>query len=186
MPADAAEVKAAETTSAHVEKKKSDKLPFVTLLVVMINTVVLSALGYVVTQLWEKMKGLSDKAAQLEQAQKEEEEKPAPAKEFIPPELGVLYPLESFLVNISSDRGPRFLQMQMELELDNAALEDEIALKRPALRDAIILLLTSRTYAELREKEGIKKLRADLIKSINGLLKTGNIREIYFTQFHFN
>lgn len=186
MPADAAEVKAAETTSAPVEKKKSEKLPFVTLLVVMINTVVLSALGYVVTQLWEKMKGLSDKAAQIEQAQKAEEVKPSPEKEFIPPELGVLYPLESFLVNISSDRGPRFLQMQMELELDNAALEDEIALKRPALRDAIILLLTSRTYAELREKEGIKKLRADLIKSINGLLKTGNIREIYFTQFHFN
>ena len=129
---------------------------------------------------------MNDKTAQLEAQQKAEAEKPSPAKEFIPPELGVLYPLESFLVNISSDRGPRFLQMQMELELDNAALEDEIALKRPALRDAIILLLTSRSYAELRETDGIKKLRRDLIKAINGLLKTGNVREIYFTQFHFN
>ena len=183
---DAAEAKPVEASAAPEKKKSGDKLPAVTLLVVMVNTIVLSALGYLVTQLWEKMKGLSDKAAQLEQNQKKEEEKPSPAKEFIPPELGVLYPLESFLVNISSDRGPRFLQMQMELELDNAALEDEIALKRPALRDAIILLLTSRTYAELREKDGIRKLRGDLMKSINGLLKTGNVREIYFTQFHFN
>jgi flagellar FliL protein len=100
--------------------------------------------------------------------------------------MGVLYPLDGFLVNISSDRGPRFLQMKLEMELDAPSLEDEIALKRPALRDAIIVLLTSRNYAELRDPKGMRKLREDLLRSVNGLLKSGQVREIFFTQFHFN
>jgi flagellar basal body-associated protein FliL len=33
---------------------------------------------------------------------------------------------------------------------------------------------------------GMKKLRADLIRAINNLLSGGKIKEIYFTQFHFN
>jgi flagellar FliL protein len=110
----------------------------------------------------------------------------AHGKEFVPKELGVLYPLEGFLVNVQSDRGTRFLQMKLELELDTPALEDEIVLKRPALRDAIIMLLSGRTYNELRDSAGIKKLRGDLQRSVNNVLKTGQVKDVYFTQFHFN
>lgn len=172
----------------HEKKAGGGKLPLITLLIVTINTVVMSVLGFLVTQLWGQIKGISDKTVALEEAQKKEEEKPVapPQKEFIPSELGTLYPLEAFLVNIVSEQGQKFLQMQMELELDSAGLEDELTLKRPAIRDAIILLLTSRTFAELKDRDGMRKLRADLKKSINGLLKTGNVKEIYFTQFHFN
>lgn len=193
MAAEAAEAKnlkvVKEGADSAPSKKSGEKLPFFTLLIVLLNTAVLATLGYLVTQLWQKMKLVTEREEQLEQTQKKQESvdpKADPAKEFIPPELGVLYPLDNFLVNIASDRGPKFLQMQMELELDNPALEDELALKRPAVRDAVILLLTSRTFAELRDKKGIEKLRFDLIRSINGLLKTGNVKGIYFTQFHFN
>ena len=74
----------------------------------------------------------------------------------------------------------------MELELADPSLEDEVTRKKAALRDAVIVLLSSRTYKELKESNGIKILRADILKSINNLLTTGKVREIYFTQFLFN
>ncbi|MBY0369170.1 flagellar basal body-associated FliL family protein [bacterium] len=166
---------------------KSDKFGILILGVVLMNTLAAAAIGYLVMQLSGRVTGFDKKTQEL--SDKFEEQKkvpPAAGKEFVPQELGVLYPLDSFLVNVSSDRGPRFLQMKVELELGAPSLEDEISLKRPALRDAIIVLLTSRTYSELREPQGMRRLRADLLRVMNNLLKTGQIREIYFTQFHFN
>jgi flagellar FliL protein len=74
----------------------------------------------------------------------------------------------------------------MELELADPAVEDEISRKKAAVRDAIIVLLSSRNYRDLREAAGLKKLRVDLVKAINNLLSTGKVKEVYFTQFHFN
>ena len=48
------------------------------------------------------------------------------------------------------------------------------------------MLLSSKSYRELREPSGMKRLRQDLLRSVNSLLSGGKIREIYFTQFHFN
>jgi flagellar protein FliL len=166
----------------------SDKLGLIVLMIVVLNTVAAAGMGYLFMQMIGRVAAVEEQSKGLEKKMAEEK-KPAPpaaGKEFIPQELGVLYPLEAFLVNIASDRGPRFLQMKLELELDAPALEDEIALKRPALRDAIIVLLTSRNYAELRDPKGMKKLREDILRSVNGLLKSGQVKELYFTQFHFN
>ena len=54
------------------------------------------------------------------------------------------------------------------------------------MRDAVISLLTSRSYQELRKPEGMQTLRDDLKARINNLLATGKINRVFFTQFHFN
>ena len=100
--------------------------------------------------------------------------------------MGALYPLDSFLVNVTSPEGPRFLQAQIELELQDPELESEIARKKPAIRDSIIVLLSSRAYTELRDPNGMKKLREDLLRAVNNLLVGGKVKAAYFTQFHFN
>jgi flagellar FliL protein len=186
-----AKKEAADTSGAHPAKAAaggSDKLGIIVLGIVVLNTVAAAGMGYLFMQMIGRVAAVEENSKVLEKKVTEEKKPAAPAagKEFIPQELGVLYPLEGFLVNISSDRGPRFLQMKVELELDAPALEDEIALKRPALRDAIIVLLTSRNYAELRDPKGMRKLRTDILRSVNGLLKSGQVKEMYFTQFHFN
>ena len=189
MASEAIEIKPQEAAAkAAPAAKGGDKLGILVLLIVVLNTVAAAGMGYLVLQMWGRVAQFESKATELEHKIAEEQKpKASPSgKEFIPQELGVLYPLDGFLVNISSDRGPRFLQMKLELELDTPALEDEIALKRPALRDAIIVLLTSRNYAELRDPKGMRKLRSDIMRAVNNLLKSGQIKEIYFTQFHFN
>jgi flagellar FliL protein len=94
--------------------------------------------------------------------------------------------MESFLVNITSDQGPKFLQTQMEFELTDAATEDEVTRKKSAIRDAIIVLLSSRSYKQIRETTGMVTLRHDILRAVNNLLSNGKVREVYFTQFHFN
>ncbi len=167
---------------------KSDKLGLLVLGVVLMNTLAAAGMGYLVLQMMARI-SVSEETSKKLEAKIEEQKKPAPSlagKEFVPEELGVLYPLDAFLVNIASDRGPRFLQMKLEFELDAPALEDELALKRPAIRDGIIVLLTSRNYSELKDPKGMKKLRQDILRTTNNLLKSGQAKEVYFTQFTFN
>ena len=108
-----------------------------------------------------------------------------PAK-LKPQNLGILYALEGFLINLNSKMGTKYLQTQIELELLDDNVEEEISRKKAILRDTIIMLLSSRSYEMLRKPAGMKKLRKDLLRSLNNVLNSGKIKEIYFTRFHFN
>ncbi len=165
-------------------KSKPDLLGLVLFGLVLVNLATVGGLGYFMQLMWHRVQDLQ---AQTQKLQRPEEPKQSLiGKELQPQNLGTLYPIESFLVNIASDQGPKFLQTQLELELADPAVEDELSRKKPALRDAIIVLLSSRSYKELREPTGMRKLRADLLRVINNLLSTGKVKDIYFTQFHFN
>ncbi len=174
------------------QAKPKKKLPLVEILIfvfVALNLVSSGMQWYLLKGMWAR---ILDVESTLEAQQEEEEASRKQAqeevlgKELEPKNIGVLYPLDAFLVNINSDQGPKFLQVQLELELSSPSLEDEVSRKKPAIRDAIILLLSSRTFRELRDKEGLERLRQDLIKTVDSLLVQGKIKEVYFTQFHFN
>ena len=90
------------------------------------------------------------------------------------------------MVNVNSEQGSKFLQVQMELELSDPVVEDEVSRKKAAIRDSIIVLLTSRSYQELRASNGLKALRTDVIQSVNHLLSGGKVKDVFFTQYHFN
>lgn len=166
-------------------KPKADFLGLGLLLLGVVNLLTLAGMGYFTQKMWSKVQDLQSATQKLAASQTKDDESVV-GKEMEAPAMGLLYPMDSFLVNIASDQGPKFLQTQMELELADPATEDEIARKKAALRDAIIVLLSSRSYKELREPSGMKALRQDLLRAINNLLTTGKIKEIYFTQFHFN
>lgn len=169
-------------------KRKIDFLGIAIFLFVLINIGVVFGLGHYLQQLWNELHALQVELNDIKSKPSDDEtiDKNSFGEEPEPQELGILYPIESFLVNISSGQGTKFLQIQLELEIIDPAVEDEIAKKKPAIRDSIIVLLSSRTYEELRNPSGMTKLREDLVKSINNILITGKIKAVYFTQFHFN
>ena len=166
-------------------KAKFDLLGLVVFLLVTLNLVAVGGMGFFLQKMWDQVQDLKANTQKLAE-RSEKEEEPAQSKESHAPQIGTLYPMDSFLVNITSDAGPKFLQTQMELELADPVVEEELSRKKAAIRDSVIVLLTSRTYKELRDPAGIKKLRADLLRVMNGLLTSGKIKEVYFTQFHFN
>lgn len=170
--------------AAEVPKKKSDFIGIVVLILVAVDLAALGAMGYFLNKMWLKIQELQTLALKVP-VPDEKDEKPM-GKELTQRNIGVLMPLESFLVNLPSDQGPKFLQTQMELELADPAVEEEISRKKPMIRDAILMLLSSRTYQELRNPNGMSKLRQDLLRAVNNILTTGRVKELYFTQFHFN
>lgn len=98
-------------------------------------------------------------------------------------EIGILYPLDTFTVNLKSDSGRRYLKVTMSLELEGAELSLELDAKSPVLRDRIIRILTSKTLEEISSKKGKAKMTQQIMDTLNAMISDGQIKGIYFTEF---
>ncbi|MES2965991.1 MAG: flagellar basal body-associated FliL family protein [Bdellovibrionota bacterium] len=100
--------------------------------------------------------------------------------------IGQTVPLETFLVNLSGNRGNKLLKVNMELEVDGSKVAGEIDKRKPQIRDIIIILLSSKTYPQLSSPEGREFLREEIRDTVNSFLTTGKIKRVLFTEFIFN
>ncbi len=91
--------------------------------------------------------------------------------------------LEPFVVNVTGDGYPRYLKLKVELEADAPAAREEIEARLAHIRDTIILLLSSKRLEDIGDFEGKALLKDDLRDRINGLLETGEVRSVLFTEF---
>ncbi len=98
-------------------------------------------------------------------------------------DIGILYPLDTFTVNLKSDAGRRYLKVTMSLELEGEELSLELDSKSPVLRDRIIRILTSKTLEEISSKKGKQKVESQIMDTLNAMISDGQIRGIYFTEF---
>ena len=98
-------------------------------------------------------------------------------------EIGILYPLDTFTVNLKSDAGRRYLKATLSLELSGEELSLELDAKAPVLRDRIIRILTSKTLEEISSKKGKQKVSDQIIDTLNAIISDGNVQGIYFTEF---
>ena len=98
-------------------------------------------------------------------------------------EIGVLYPLDTFTVNLKSDSGRRYLKVTMSLELEGEELSMELDAKTAVLRDRIIRILSSKTLEEISSKKGKQKVSQQIMDTLNAMISDGTIKGIYFTEF---
>ena len=98
-------------------------------------------------------------------------------------EIGILYPLDTFTVNLKSDAGRRYLKVTMSLELEGEELSLELDAKSAVLRDRIIRILTSKTLEEISSKKGKAKIETQIMDTLNAMITDGKIKGIYFTEF---
>ncbi len=155
--------------------------PTLFIILAVINMAVVMGVGamlYLGQKKKEAEPGIDDVIkGEHEQVQKEERN-----KEFI----GKLVPLETFLVNVSGSRGRKLVKMNMELELTNAEVQEEVEKIKPKIRDYIIIIASSKTFAEISTKEGKDALRDEIKTQINLFLTKGQITKVYFTEFILN
>lgn len=97
--------------------------------------------------------------------------------------LGPIYSLQPFIVNLADEGGKRFIRITMDLELQNNALTEEMAQRLPQIRDSILMILPTRRVVDIQSTEGKVTLRDEILKTVNGLLKSGSVANIYFTEF---
>jgi flagellar FliL protein len=98
-------------------------------------------------------------------------------------EVGPIYPLDQFIVNLVSNNADRYLKCKISFELDSPDLQQEIDKKLPAIRDIIINILSSKTVEEIQTAKGKEKLKEEIKRKVNEILTTGEIRHVYFTEF---
>ncbi|RLB21216.1 MAG: flagellar basal body protein FliL, partial [Deltaproteobacteria bacterium] len=59
----------------------------------------------------------------------------------------------------------------------------EMDKRLPQLRDAILTLLSSKTFKDIGDLSGKYQLRAEILATLNRYLKTGKVNNVYFTEF---
>ncbi len=99
------------------------------------------------------------------------------------PDIGPIYPMEAFIVNLMEPMGKRYLKVKIELELDKEELRSEVGKRLPQFRDGILTLLSSKSFKEVNDLSGKYQLRAEILGMLNGYLKTGKVKNVYFTEF---
>lgn len=99
------------------------------------------------------------------------------------PGVGPMVNIEAFVINVIDDQDSRYLKAALTLEVDSPKTAEQVNARMPQVRDAILLLVGNKTYSELRDLQGKLQLRAELTAKLNTLLKEGQVKKIYFTDF---
>ncbi len=93
------------------------------------------------------------------------------------------YPLKTFIVNLSGNQGSRYLRVKMQFGITNPMLAKELDANSVMVRDAIISILSSKSFDDISSEEGKHSLKIQIKNMINKQLKTGKIENVYFTAF---
>ncbi|MCB0317511.1 MAG: flagellar basal body-associated FliL family protein [Bdellovibrionales bacterium] len=94
--------------------------------------------------------------------------------------LGAIYPLETFVVNISGDR---YIRLQIQLEFNTRDIPRRFYATLVPVRDSLITLLTTRTVEDLTGEQAKENLKDDIKDVVNETMKKVVIKNVYFTQF---
>jgi len=168
------------------EKKKSGNMLMIIIIVVLILIILGGAVVALLMMGGDEEEAVTQQSAP--QAQTKQARKPEPNANFFNDarklsEIGILYPLDSFTINLKSDAGRRYLKTTISLELEGEELSLELDANAPVLRDRIIRILTSKTLEEISSKKGKQKVTLQIIDTLNAMLSDGRVKGIYFTEF---
>jgi flagellar FliL protein len=97
--------------------------------------------------------------------------------------LGPIVKLKDFVVNIEGTQGTRYLKAGITLEADSEKTKKAIEARKPQIRDIILFHLGNKRFNEVRDLQGKKQLRAELVRKINSAVNAGKIRTLFFTGF---
>ncbi len=97
--------------------------------------------------------------------------------------IGPMVDIEEFIVNIISADSKHYVKASLTVELSSEKTAEEVTMRMPQMRDAILLLLGNKTYEELQDLQGKRQLKAELMNKINSFLQTGKVKSVYFTNF---
>lgn len=143
---------AAAAGDAPAKPKKKGKL----LMIIIIAVVVLGLLGAGVVFFLMK-KGSSGGGDHKEHA----------TEAAKPP---VFHPLDTFTVNLADKDRERFLQVNISLEVKDAKVAERVKAFNPAVRDRVLMLLSSQTADQVSTVEGKEKLGRQVASAINRVI----------------
>ncbi len=94
-----------------------------------------------------------------------------------------LVTLPPLTINLADTGSSRYLRLGIDIEVSNKDAISVIESQSAKIRDAIIILLSSKTYQEISTSEGKFLLKNELASRINQILGSPRVVQIYFTDF---
>ena len=175
------ETKENQEEEAPVEKKSSSMM----LIIIIVVLILLIVVGAVVALL---MMGGDDNSNQMQQQPQQQMQQSQggnyPQQNMaMSTEIGTMFPLDTFTVNLLSESGRRYLKVEMNLEINGEELAAELDAKSPVVRDVVIRLLSSKSLEEISTAKGKDKLKSQIVDQLNMRLRDGRVKNIYFTEF---
>jgi flagellar protein FliL len=177
----AGEEKEEKKEQAPAEKKK---LPMKLIIIVLAVVLVLggAAAGYFLFFGHKgKAAGKEDTGKETKKEQvKEEGSKKGGEGEGV---SGNMKQLDPFIVNLADAEGQRYLKAVMQFEVDNPAAESEIQEKLPQIRDEILMILSNKTFDDVSATAGKRMVKREIASAVNKYLTSGQVKQVYFTEF---
>lgn len=106
------------------------------------------------------------------------------------PELPPIFVrIDTFTVNLKRvDAEDHLLQTEMQFKLTDPKASEALKLRMPEIRNALLLLLSSKTQEDLLTIEGKQKLSADIVTQANQIIRAkepakDGVHGVYFTSF---
>lgn len=99
------------------------------------------------------------------------------------PGASTIFPMEPFIVNIYDGQELRYLKVKVEMEMANPAIKPELEGRLAPIRDAILVVLTTKTLQDIQDVQGKNQLREEILVSVSKIIAQGKVTKIYFTDF---
>ena len=161
-------------------KKKGGLLKWIILLLLLI---ILGAGGFFGYKYFFAGTAKATKAEEIASSQGEEAAQEEQAEE--PAEQGPteMYSLPPFVVNLADPLGRRYLKVAIDVEVINKTVANEIDKNLPIVKDTLLLLLSSKTFADLDSMEEKIDLKNEIVQRLNQILGKAKVVKVYFTEF---
>ncbi len=174
--------KEAPAAAAPAPGNDGNKSPVLLIALAVINMLVVAGVGFMLYQ-GKKKEAAEPKIQDVIKGEHEQQAKEATEEKSF---IGKVIPLETFIVNLSGTKGRRIAKVNMELELQGPQVQLEIEKRKAQIRDIIIIILSSKTYDEVAQREGKDSLKNEIKDTLNAFLTKGKILNVYFTEFIYN
>lgn len=93
----------------------------------------------------------------------------------------------AFVIDFMVDGRQRYVQLNMAVKSKNTAQIDAVTLHMPLIRNSLVLLFSSQSFAELQSADGKEALKKASLDAINGILEQetgqGGLDAVLFTNF---
>lgn len=94
---------------------------------------------------------------------------------------GIGVPLTEFTTNLADPLGQRFIRINIEVEVADQNVATEMATMNARIRDSILLLLSSKTYADVAGAENKIILKSEITGRLNTILGSGKVYQVFIT-----
>ncbi|WP_229591338.1 flagellar basal body-associated FliL family protein [Pseudodesulfovibrio sediminis] len=95
---------------------------------------------------------------------------------------GTLVPLPTFLVNLADPLGRRYLKLGIEVEVRDEEASAALTAKEAKIKDALLLLLSSKTYDGLSSTKAKIELKQEIADRLNQVIGKGGVLRVYITE----